>query len=93
MTKFIKKPQTVIVNEPEIQLSGDILFNNNKKHVEQAKKQLQLAHEIEAEKIKQGYKYMRKEKTAKLVDPDKIKALKLDGWKLVNQKLKPKKSK
>ena len=83
MTKFVKEPKKIVLNEVEVQ--KDDLFNNNKKHLENAKKQLSIAHEIEKNKIENGYRYMRKEKTAKLVHPDKIKELSKDGWKLLNK--------
>lgn len=91
MSKNIKLPKAVIINEIETQ--RDDLFNNNKKHLEKAKQQLELAKEIELEKIAKGYQFMRKEKIAKLVHPDRIAVLQKDGWKLLKQKLKPKKMK
>tara|TARA_R100000541_G_scaffold50160_1_gene57346 strand:+ start:2761 stop:3009 length:249 start_codon:yes stop_codon:yes gene_type:complete len=81
MTRTKKEPNKIVVNEIEVQ--KDDLFNNNRKHIEQAKKQLVIAKEMEQEKIKQGFKYMIKDKTAKLIDPIMFTSMKKDGWRFV----------
>lgn len=81
MSRLKKEPKKIVVNEIETQ--KDDLFNNNKKHIELAKKQLLVAREMEQEKIKKGFRYMINGKTAKLVSPDMFSKLKKDGWRFV----------
>lgn len=81
MKRLKKEPNKIVVSEIEVQ--KDDLFNNNRKHIEQAKKQLVIAKEMEQEKIKKGFKYMLKEKTSKLVDPNMFASMKKDGWRFV----------
>lgn len=69
-----------------IMRASDGLTNNDKILRQKAKVLVEKAKEADSEKIKKGYRWLKKLKTSKLVHPDNIKSHLADGWEKVNPK-------
>ena len=81
--KKTNKSQKIIVEETELQYQA--IANNSKKELEKSRKALLDAKKVEQELIERGYIWIYKEKTSKLVRPDRVKLYFEDGWKKQEQ--------